>query len=125
MSNMKVEGLGELQRALRTLSGPQVLAAVRAPMTAVGTNILTEAKRQTPRDTGALVNSASMATETSLSAITITLGYNTPYAEPVHEIDNNYRVGNWKYLEKPIEEAALSVWSQVGAGVEAWLRRIA
>lgn len=124
-TNMKVEGLGDLKRVLSVLSGPQAIAAVTAPMTAVGTNILTAAKRQTPRDTGALINSASMDVATSLTKIDVTLGYNTPYAEPVHEIDNNYTVGNWKYLQQPIEAAGGTVWTQVAAGVEAWLRRIA
>lgn len=124
-TNMKVTGLPELRQALARLSGPEVLAGMRAPMTAAGTNLLTEAKRQTPRDTGALINSANLAVETSLSTIIVTLGYNTPYAEPVHERDLNYRVGKWKYLQDPMEDSAAKIWTQIGAGVEAWLRRIA
>lgn len=124
-TDMKIEGLGELQRNLAKLSGSEVIQALRAPMTAVGTNVLTEAKRQTPRDTGALINSANLGVETSLSTITVTLGYNTPYAEPVHERDLNYRVGKWKYLQDPIEQNAAKVWGEVARGVEAWLRRIA
>lgn len=121
---LRVEGLGELRRALARLSGPEVVAAARAPMTAAGTNMLTKAKRQTPRDTGALINSANMVVATSLNTIEVTLGYNTPYAEPVHERDLNYRVGKWKYLEDPMRENAATVWKQVTAGVEAWLRTI-
>lgn len=124
-TSMRIQGMGELKRALARLSGPEVLMAVRAPMTAVGTNLLTDAKRQTPRDTGALINSANLGVETNLSSITVTLGYNTPYAEPVHERDLNYRVGKWKYLQDPIEQGAGKVWAEIGRGVEAWLRRIA
>lgn len=124
-SKMEVKGVGELKAALARLSGPQAIAAATVPMRAAGTNVLTDAKRQTPRATGALVNSANMGVETTLTTITVTLGYNTPYAEPVHERDLNYRVGNWKYLENAINDGASKVWAQVAAGVEAWLRRTA
>ena len=122
-SNVDLEGFEELSGLLRSMASGDVTRAVRPAMNKTVADILKEAKRQTPRDTGALINSASRRVEVDGRSITGTLGYNTPYAIYVHEENKNYRVGGYRYLARPVEAAGSTVWSDVAQGVEAWLRR--
>jgi hypothetical protein len=134
-----VTGFDELARTLRRFaSGGEMVAAVRPEMNRVAAKILRRSVALTPRDRGALVNSANLKTEASGGALSVTLGYGTPYAYAVHQRPRSgktggvspsgrrYRhwaaVGEYRYLAKAMEEAEHTAWPDVARGLEAWLR---
>jgi hypothetical protein len=137
--SMKVEGFEQLQATLSALGSGDAVSALRAPMTAAGSKILAQSKAITPRMDGQLVNSALMQVDANGSKVEVTLGYNTPYAAKVHENPRSgqtggvspsgqryrkwARVGGYKYLEKPMTEAAQWVWPEVARGVESWIQQ--
>jgi hypothetical protein len=136
-ANLKVTGLNELQATLRRFASPSDLAAAARPeMNRVGAKVLKRSVDLTPRDRGGLVNSANL--QTSDNGLTVTLGYNTPYARRTHENPRaghtggvsprgqRYKhfaaVGEYKFLEKAMQEAAQTAWPDVARGLESWLR---
>jgi hypothetical protein len=50
---------------------------------------------------------------------TVVVGYTKNYAIFVHEINKNYRVGQWKYLETPAREKASEIAEVVRETVQA------
>ena len=63
--------------------------------------------RQTPVDTGNLRNSAytEVYEGTIMHGPGAIVGYTAAYAPFVHEIDKNYRKGNWKFLENALNSS--------------------
>jgi len=47
-----------------------------------------------------------------------TVGFTQKYAVFVHEIKRNYRVGDYKYLEKPYRELHAELLRDIGLGIE-------
>jgi hypothetical protein len=133
----KVTGLDELQATLRRFASPSEMAAAARPeMNRVGAKILRRSVDLTPRDRGGLANSANM--DTSDNGLTVTIGYGTPYAYRTHENPRSGRTGgvsptgqrykHWaavgqsKFLETAMQEAAQTAWPDVAQGLESWLR---
>lgn len=77
------------------------LAAVRLQ----AEEIMTASQREVPVKTGNLKNSKFFELKPTSDGANVTMGYRAFYAVYVHEIDRNYTVGKWKYLEDPIKQA--------------------
>jgi hypothetical protein len=58
-----------------------------------------QSQELTPVDTGNLKGSAFTDSYDTPKGPGAVIGYTATYAVYVHEIDNNYRVGQWKFLE--------------------------
>ncbi len=87
--------------------------------------IMTEAKRLTPVDTGALRASGHVDEPSVKGAeISVALGFNTPYAIPVHEnLTARHPVGQAKYLEEPMLAASKTIGADVKSAIEKSLGR--
>lgn len=119
LSGITLDGWSGLQDALARFNG-DALAAAEGALYRVAEEIMTAAKKLTPVDTGNLRASGHvLKPEVQGSSITVTLGFGGPagsgegqnkdvgYAVPVHErLDLNHPVGQAKYLEQPMLEAA-------------------
>lgn len=136
-AEVKVTGVEQLQAVLRQFaSSAEMASAARPEMMRVGAKILKRSVELTPRDRSGLVNSANL--QPSNNGLTVTLGYGTPYARRTHENPRAGRtggvspkgqrykhwaaVGEYKFLEKAMEEAAVTAWPDVAKGIESWLR---
>jgi len=108
--NLHLEGVTELQRALRQL-GPKAESALKRSLTTEAEKIMARAKRLTPVDTGTLRATGHVQRPVlERDRIEITLGFGGPaaqYAIYVHEgTEMNFTVGQAKFLEQPVNEAA-------------------
>jgi len=63
----------------------------------------------TPVDTGNLKASAYTEVYDSWEGPGAEIGYMAGYAPYVHEIDKNYRVGQWKFLETALKEKSQEI----------------
>lgn len=88
--------------------------------------IMTEAKKLTPVDTGALRSSGHVEPPViSGQSVEVALGFNTPYALYVHEnLAAHHPVGQAKYLETPMVEAAKSLGPEIGIAIQASMNKI-
>ena len=106
---LEIKGLDEVRDRLESL-GLTIQAKIGAALRAEGELVMTEAKRRTPVDTGALRASGLVTgpkksgTET---AVRLSFGNNAvQYAIPVHErLGISHKVGRAKYLESAFNEA--------------------
>src|SRR5512146_2489796 len=86
----------------------EIRKALAAGLYKFGEDVMTESKSvYCPVDTGTLRSSGRVSIpEDTGKEITVMLSYGgaaASYAEPVHEINKNYRNGKqWKYLETPL-----------------------
>jgi hypothetical protein len=72
----------------------------RAGLWEAGLEVQRESQLMTPHDTGNLKGSAyTTPPEDGPNGPGVEIGYEAAYAPFVHEIDANYRVGQWKFLE--------------------------
>ena len=79
-------------------------AAVRALLKA-GLFIQRNAQKETPVDTGFLKSSAYKYDMSKLRPTpTVEIGFHANYAVNVHEINKNYRVGNWHFLRNAFDK---------------------
>lgn len=89
-----MKNLNKEIRKVEGLSQEGVLAA--------GLYVEAEATRNAPLLTGNLRGSAY--TRSVPQGIGAEVGFEAEYAAAVHEIDKNYTVGSWKYLQNAIDE---------------------
>ena len=98
---MKLEGmdkvLGNLNRAIAGIQGRTYAGLLKA-----GLFVQSEAMKETPRDTGHLVGSAYTQGLEKGEKPVVEIGYSASYAPFVHEINKNYRVGNWQFLRNAL-----------------------
>lgn len=76
-----------------------------------------EAQDITPHDTGNLKGGAyvdpvkkSGGGVSLVTELSVVVGYNADYALYVHEIDANYKVGQWKFLETAVKQNSRQVF---------------
>ncbi len=72
----------------------------------IGEEIMTEAKEETPVDTGLLRSTGMVESKVHREGPAVELSFNTSYAGAVHEdLTAFHPVGNAKYLEGPVRRA--------------------
>jgi len=116
----------QLRRLLRRV--PQALAVeVGRAVTDVANVAFGRSQDIVPRDTGTLARSGMVEVETVGGGIEARISYGGPasdYALIVHETDRNYQRGKeWKYLERPVSEAAPLFGNRVRQAVAETVRR--
>jgi hypothetical protein len=82
----------------------------RSGLWQVGLTVQRASMIKTPVDTGNLKGSAY--TEPPImkpGAFLVEVGYTAAYAPIVHEVDRNYRSGQWKFLQTALEETRSDV----------------
>lgn len=89
--------LSELNRQILKIEGATAEGVEEAALF-----VEKEATQRAPILTGNLRGSAY--TRRSSEGIGAEVGFEAEYAIPVHEIDKNYTVGSWKYLQNAIDE---------------------
>lgn len=98
---MKLEGmdkvLGNLNRAIEDIKGRSYAGLLKAGLFVQG-----ESQKETPVDTGALKSSAYTQGIQKGDNPIVEIGYTAFYAPFVHEINKNYRVGNWQFLRNAL-----------------------
>ncbi len=73
----------------------------------LGTEIVTRAMRRTPVDSGYLRASRYVQKPSfTATSFVFEVGFSAPYAFFVHERDLKYRVGEWKFLTKAVDDVA-------------------
>ena len=87
--------MGNLNKEIDKIAGATRLACVRA-----GFFVEAQATRNAPLDTGNLRGSGYTRAIPDGAEV----GFEADYALAVHEIDKNYTVGGWKYLQRVIDE---------------------
>ena len=114
-------GVDQVRAKLRAIQAA-VTRESSSALYQLGEEIMTEAKRRTPVDTGALVNSGFVerpAKETG--RVSVTLGFGGPavdYAFVVHEdLTVRHPVGQAKYLESAMTEYGLRVYRYLATRV--------
>lgn len=75
------------------------------------------AQELVPRDTGKLVGSAYTQVWVEPSGPVAVIGFSAEYAIFVHEIDKNYTVGQWKYLETALKEKSREILAALRGSV--------
>lgn len=95
----------------------KIRSAIEREVNAIMTDVLAEAKRQTPRDKSTLVRSAVKDVQSLGDRIEVRITFNTPYAARQHE-ERSYkhpRGGKAKYLEDPMRAMAGQVERRLAA----------
>lgn len=114
---MKWEGTDEFTRWLNETPGVTVKAVEGALFTEAEV-IMGVAKRRTPVDTGRLRSSGHVKPPTTRSGKSeVILGFGTDYAVYVHERPARHTVGQAKYLESAVLEAAPGYRARLKADV--------
>lgn len=117
--NLELKGTKEMRKALRRL-GDRAEFAMKRALTTEAEKVMAKAKRLTPVDTGALRASGHVQPPVVRpGTIEVTLGFGGPsasYAVFVHErTELNHTVGQAKYLEQPVNEAARGLADRLAA----------
>ena len=124
-SGITITGQAQLNRALRR-AGPLALAALAQAAVEEQEAMITEAKQQTPVETGTLRASGTvLPPKVSGTGVTVDAGFGggaSHYAIFVHEIMRNHHpVGNAKFLERPFLARIPQMGTGLARGVErAW-----
>lgn len=109
-----MDGADEVKKNLRELQR-RVLQAVKAGVYLAANNIMTDAKRRTPVDTGALRASGYVTPpQKSGGDVVSEIGFGgvaTKYAVYQHELETTHEVGERRYLANAID-AASSTFTQ-------------
>ena len=129
MASPHVKGLGGLERFCARALDVVMDAGARA-LVVEGNETMTDAKEQTPVDTGTLRASGTVfPPERTATRATVSLGFGgaATYAVPVHErLDVSHpNGGNAKFLERPTLARAPSLGRAIAAEVERALKRLA
>lgn len=116
-------GTKEFSTWLRETPGI-VTKDVKAALYQEGSGIMGASKKRTPVDTGRLRASghAKLPTE-KRNSVTVVLAYGTEYAIFVHERPANHTVGQMKYLESAVREAAPEFVASIGARLKHSMER--
>lgn len=122
-----IEGIKRLSGRLDRMETAVAAAAVPA-LVAEGEKVMTEAKRNTPVDTGTLRSSGRVrAPEVSRNSLTVPLtfgGAAQEYAVYVHEdLQAAHTSGQAKFLEDPVKRHAARFATNVRSTIAAVLRR--
>lgn len=109
MAELRIDGLAQLARRLQSL-GEQMPIRVGVALRAEGEIEMTEAKRRTPVDTGALRASGTVTGPMFKGndvQVRLSFGGNAvQYAVPVHEnLDAYHKNGQAKFLESVLNES--------------------
>lgn len=118
---LKLTGMKDLKRALKE-AGPRATKSLSAGLFTEGERIMAKSKRLTPVDTGTLRSTGHVQKPVvEEGRIEVTLGFGgpaAPYAIYVHEmIENHHEVGQAKFLEQPVNEAARGFTERLAAEV--------
>jgi hypothetical protein len=108
---MKIEGLKDLEKALGDMeeNHPKAFAAA---LWQNGQELHRFSVQKTPVNTGHLRRSYVVdRPDISGNTITVLVGFSAQYALWVHEINKNYSKGDWKFLERAVDEAS-SGWEK-------------
>lgn len=121
-TTLQITGLAQCQRDLAALAQKLGIGPVGAALRAEAEIEMTEAKRRTPVDTGALRDSGHVTgPDVAAQEATVRLvfgGPAAPYALFVHEnLEAFHRVGEAKFLERPLLEAAPHLADRVAARI--------
>jgi hypothetical protein len=120
--SVEVTGLDKLIENLQQY-GQKALQAIGAEMYIEAEATMTESKTECPVDTGALRASGTVALpEFKDQGVVVEMGYGgpaAPYALYVHEDPQAvHPVGNYKYLENPVNRRASGMTERIGRGVQ-------
>jgi hypothetical protein len=117
---VKFTGVGKVAANLTALTA-KVPLVVQAALREEAEIEMTEAKKRTPVDLGALRSSGTVTTSRSGTSVRAELGFGgaaAPYAIYVHEdLDAYHKVGDAKFLESTIRESAPHMPARVAANV--------
>lgn len=127
---VKIKGLAEVKRRLKEI-GAKAEKALGMLLRNEGETIMTTAKTLTPVDTGALRASGHVTGPTrTADRLHVDLSFGGPagseaagvfvgYAIPVHEdLTKHHPVGQAKFLEQPVREAARGMAERLAAGLK-------
>lgn len=93
-----ITGIPQVVRNIeRAIAGIETRS--KAAMQEVGLVVKADALKRTPVDTGHLRGSAYIQVTSNRGQSVVEVGYTAAYAPYVHEINKNYRIGSWKFLE--------------------------
>ena len=95
-----ITGVDKILRNINASAARQRKAATAA-LKEAGKDIIAEAQENTPHKTGNLKGSAFVEDRIRQTpeGLVQRIGYSAAYAIFVHEIDKNYAIGGWKFLE--------------------------
>ena len=121
---MKLDGYPKLTAALKRVGSEAPIFAGRA-LYHEGERIMTEAKRITPVKWGHLRDSGQTIFE-SPTRVMLAFGNSAvTYAVPVHEnLQARHRVGQAKYLERPLLSAISGMDARLAADVRRQIERM-
>jgi hypothetical protein len=112
--NVRVTGLSQIVRNLnkeiRKFKGQ-----TKAGLWEAALMIQRESQKNTPIDTGNLRSGAFTEAYDISHGPGAMIGYTASYAPFVHEINANYRVGHWKFLEMALRKLAVKVLQTITA----------
>jgi hypothetical protein len=119
---VEMSGASDLEKMIRSF-GDVGEDAFAAAVYLWSTNVMSTSMKLTPFDTGWLRQSRYVALPaiTAAGAFRVEMGYSAPYAVFVHEINNRYIVGEWKFLEKAIDWHASSAMADIGRMTSAFI----
>lgn len=97
--SITITGIDAVIRNIKASEARLKKAAVDS-LKEAGQDIIAEAQSNTPHDTGNLKGSAFVddKPQQTSKGLLQRIGFDATYAIFVHEIDKNYRIGNWKFL---------------------------
>ena len=127
--NVRIEGFGDLDRYLRRASA-QVLDAAEDALVMEANEMMTEAKAQTPVDTGTLRGSGTVfPAKRKRDGVEVELGFGgaaAGYVIPVHQrLDVHHPVGNALFLERPVLAGSRRLRQRLHNEIERALRKAA
>ena len=98
MRNIYFTGLSQINRNLNK-EIKKIKGRTKAGLWQAALMVRKQSQELTPVDTGNLRGSAFTDSYDTQKGPDAVIGYTASYAPYVHEIDANYRVGQWKFLE--------------------------
>jgi hypothetical protein len=107
-TRMTITGVEAASRMVKTVAD-SVAKDMKGGVDKTAAETLAVAVSYCPLDTGALRASARVESETAGHFIEARIRFGDAkayYAIYVHEINKNYRVGGWKYLERAVRDVA-------------------
>jgi len=127
MSQIRIEIEDEQLRRIMRRAPAAIAAEVGTAVNDVAQVAFGRSQDIVPRDTGTLARSGMVEVVTVQGGIEARISYGGPakdYAMIVHETDRNYQRGKeWKYLERPVAEAAPLFGNRVRQAVAETIRR--
>ena len=94
----QMKGLSQIERNLNK-EIKKIKGRTKAGLWQAALLVRAQSQRLTPVDIGNLKGSAFTDPYETSKGPGVIIGYTASYAPYVHEIDANYRVGQWKFLE--------------------------